>query len=211
MMKVHTFWQAVPGLNLEDEYKLLLLWRNRWARAGFEPIVLNEYIARKHPLWAEFEQRINLLPSINPPPYERGCYVRWLAVAQAGGGIMVDFDCMPYGKYDWPTTMPTNLVSLQGYTPSVVYGNASAFEKVCRAFMGYEVGVQDMEHTMRPHVSDMLILLRGNVPYQQRHVVKMFGEDGWEEAPFVHYSSSSMSTAKKLPRYKWIPELRKEA
>lgn len=211
MAKVYTFFGNVPAFSHEDSYRLLMLWRERWAAVGFEPIVLNEHIASRHPMWGDYRMRCSLLPSLNPQWYDQLCYWRWLAMAQVGGGIMADYDCIPYNTEEFSSPagiLPHTLVCLQGHVPALVYGSDRAYLEICKGIMKYEVGRRDFGDNLQAHVSDMTILEKGSLSYQRRNIVKMYGEVGWETASVVHYSTASMTAGGKWPKWKAIPELR---
>lgn len=211
--KVYTYYAPLNGRNPEDEYRLLLLWKSNWKAMGYDPVVLNEWHARRHLAYQAFNERIKELPSINPPEYERACYLRHLAYSMVGGGIVADYDLFCYddevpgfGEYDKPSN---TLQCYQQHVPSLMIGNTKAFDEFIRGIMEYKVGVQDVTEFGRPHVSDMHILLKGNVKHERKNLVKNYGEQAWEEFPFTHWSSGAMSVNKMNPKWKFISELRK--
>lgn len=210
---VYTYSAQVPGMQPENHTKLLLLWRKNWEWAGYEPIVLNEYIAQEHPKYQEFVLRITELPNINPPGYERACYMRWLAMAQVGGGLMTDHDLFIYDRdfqFNVRGARPMVITSYQAHTPCLVNGSHPAYEKAVEEIMAYKVSEKDIEEgTQRPHVSDMYMLYRGGVKFDSKEKVKNFGEEGWAGAPFVHYSSSSCKAGDRMPRHAHIEKLRR--
>lgn len=109
-MKIYSYYAEVPDLNRFDELKLITVWREAWTAAGWEPFVLSEWYARKHPLYAALDELVSKLPSTNPARYERACYMRWLALAAIGGGWMSDYDCFPApGLLGTPTIDTGNL------------------------------------------------------------------------------------------------------
>jgi hypothetical protein len=209
MKKVFTYYQPVDGIDLEDATRLILLWKRNWKSKGFEPFVLNENNARKHSRFAEVADRVSKFPTINPKDYERACYLRYLAIAAEGGGIMTDYDTFCFdSEYPFPTTMPDTMVSLQGYIPSIVYCTKKAFNRAITEFYKYEVTIKDVSESGVPHVSDMYIIHRAiGFPYKPEQVTKNFGEPGWEQAPFVHFCNATMNGHK--PRWKFIPQLRR--
>lgn len=204
---VYTYHAQLPGNMPEEHTKLLLLWKRNWESAGYTPIVLNEYIAGDHPQYQAFSEAIDKLPTVNPPEYERACYLRWMAIAVAGGGLMADSDVFIYNDFR-PGPVPDRIVSFQTHVPALVWGSKSAYENMVQAIMAYQVSPKDLEGFPRPHVSDMLMLQRGGIPYTSKNVVKLYNEPGWEQAPLVHYSHSSMGPAKLMPRHKFIEGLR---
>lgn len=207
--KVLTYYETLPGKSLVDDYKLMLLWQENWSHFGFEPIVLSEFHAKKHLWFDEMELKAKSLPTVNTPEYERACYIRHLAFAEAGGGLCVDYDVFCYKAFPIQP-IPDVLQCFQRYIPSVLFGSPIAYNKFARKILDYQVGRIDTEEFLRPHVSDMHILKNTDGDWKNDSVslVKNFGDLGWEESPFVHFSSGSMGTAKKLPKWKFIKELR---
>lgn len=207
-MKIYTYHSVVRQLSIEDETRLIMLWKAAWERRGYEPVVLNEFIARQNKLFNVLDDKIiHKLPSINPISYDRACYLRWLAMVEVNGGLMADYDVMPYA--DWTPknkTDPTPLVGYQKHVPSLVHGSRKAYLNIVNAFLNYQLQPDDLEQG-KPHISDMLILHKSHMPMRQLHHVKNYGEDGWDDSPLVHWSTSSMSP-KLLPRWKHIPTVR---
>lgn len=224
---VYTYFNPVPLLSLEDETKLILRWRRSWMAHGFTPIVLNQWSIMKHPLYQELTEKIKQLPSVNPPSYDAACYLRWLAMANIGGGIMTDYDVMNYGwtpqltigKHHKSKSELAKMLSsgtlhcMQNHVPSVVVGDGSAFLNMAMHILNYKVTVTDYppENPTKPHVSDMLMLEKlarlSPGSYEQRLIVRNFGEPSWETAGLVHFSTGSTSP-NYLPRWKHIPLLR---
>lgn len=218
MMKIHTYYVSVPELNAFDELKMLTQWRLRWFDKGFEPIVLGEWHAKQHPYFAEYDQAISALPSCNPSAYERACFLRWLALATAGGGLMSDYDVFPYGedpgKVIWETVkdlLETKLlVMFQERAPSLVYTSPKTALFLCQAIASGKFGNRPQED--KPHFSDQYAiedLVTQKSDWIELHDdVKGYMDEGWETAPFVHYSTASMARRNKLPRWRFIPSLR---
>jgi hypothetical protein len=208
MLNIFTYYNPAGG-DIEDDYRLLLLWKKNWEHFGYTPVVLSEFHARQHPLWNAFNSRIEKFPTINPIEYEKTCYHRYLAYRVAGGGLCSDWDLFAYVVRDLPKTPPEKLVSYQGHVPSLIHGSDHAFDEIIRGMMNYEVSQKDIDPNYnRPHVSDMHILLRGDLQYEKKQQVKNYTEPGWEKAKFVHYSTGTMAPNKRIPKHKFIQELR---
>jgi hypothetical protein len=206
---VYTYFSSLPGSNPDHAARLLLIWRDAWAKQGYEPIVLNETHARKHELASFLENKVRMLPTLNVIEYEMACYMRWAAMAAVGGGIMTDADVIPYGPVEEFNRQgqKTTLTSLQGHVPCCVFGSKAAYEQVVRQMIEYKVSSKDVEEgEQMPHVSDMYMFYRGGITFTSRDIVKSFGDEGWEQAPLVHFSNASMKG--KQPRHEWIPKLR---
>lgn len=129
MYLISTYFEPVPEINIEESTRLLLLWRENWESQGYRTQVLNEHIARKHPLFDEYNERIKRFPSINPDGYDRACWMRWLAMVQVQGGFMTDYDLFAYNP-DWkdlPIDFDNEIcVSQQSFIPCLVTGMPQA-------------------------------------------------------------------------------------
>lgn len=214
MTRLYTYYSHVPDMNSADELRNLILWRQHHAALGFEPFVLNEWHARQHPYFEEFDQAVSKFPTINPKTYDRACFLRWLAMATLKGfNVMADYDCFLY-SLDVPLqpleTGP--LTVFQKYVPCLVSGWPEQFLAQCKRFAAYKP--KEGEN----HISDQTILAaqaadddahKDRKPsFERLTIVKGYGEEGWEKAPAVHYSNSTMTPAGKQPRWQHIPKLR---
>lgn len=207
MKRIYTYFNHVPSMNSENEMKLILRWRDNWTNNGFEPFVLNEHIARKHPEFPAFAAAVERIPTTNSKEYETACWYRWLAMAQVGGGLMADYDVFGYGyRLALEPEEQEQLVCFtQNAVPCMVFGPAEKFLDACRWF------VANADYNGR-HDSDMYALQRrvaaepGSVICKD--VVKEFTESGWEQALAVHYCNSRMHPAGKVPRHEHITTLR---
>lgn len=224
-MKVFCYFSPNPDLPIEFETKLILLWRESWEKYGYTPVVLNEWHARQHPMFADYDAAISKLPSVNPPGYDRACYLRWLAVAHVLSlddlptfkdlGILTDYDVMSYGWH--PSVYPSGLTTWEGKgidgerpghtIPSVVTGTKEDFETACLWFASYEPTDLDVIGGKK-HTSDMYVLEKHAAEFTQRNVCKVFGEEGWETAELVHFCNASMIPKGFQPRSEHIRALR---
>ena len=213
---IHTYFTPVPDLNLVDETKLLLLWRENWKAQGFETTVLNEYIARQHPYFAEFDQVVSQFPTVNPKKYEVACFHRWLAMA-ATGGIMADHDCfnrcVPPAKpesIDWDKITVCERGLNGVLVPSLVIASAEGYLWVCERFAEFTAEAAENEGD-RAHLSDMLLLNRIYGAHPDRFkvvpLVAMYGDPAWEAKHFTHFSNGSTHRAGKVPRWSHIPTI----
>jgi hypothetical protein len=224
-MKIFTYYQDVPELTAYDELKLIQLWRERWKALGFEPVVLNEWHARKHPEFEDYAAAFSKLPSVNPKGYDLACYFRWLAMLSSADSwfpIMCDYDVMPYAEFDGKNQFDgetgakmNEMILFQGPVPSLVRGHQARFLQLCNYFRDVGEGKTKVEFNLvngAPHTSDMYLLEKfleaKPEGFEVRNVVKLFGEPGWKKSQFVHYSNSTTQPAGKNPRWTYIPVLR---
>jgi len=164
---MHTFYTRIDpdkhhkytGMTDEADAKLLLTWKAAWRSAGWEPKILTLEDAQSHPLYEEFDERLDL--DVVPfGQYDKLCFMRWLAMAVAGGGWMSDYDTFPlrglkntnprhHGKLTLYDTVRA------GGVPSVVSGSAEEYTRIAR---------QMLENTLTKGIkeefwSDMLSLM----------------------------------------------------
>lgn len=200
-----TYFSPVVGIDSGDAVKLLDLWSQRWTAQGWSTVVLNEDDARAHPMFAIFDAAISALPSINPPGYDRACFLRWLAMAQAGGGFMSDYDVMPIGFK--PRPLPSRLTLFQDHNPcpSLVAGTKEEYERICRWFMAWEPSDYDKAHDRGCHVSDQNVLQQSKGKYDLIDTVKHYSAAGWEKAGAVHFANACMDG--RHPRWQHIPAI----
>lgn len=227
-MKLYTYYSNVPGISPFDSTKLINLFIERWREVGFDPFVLTEWHARKHPLYEQFNAVVSKFPSVNSFEYERACWIRWLALSAMGGGYMADYDVFPVRVnkieeigdtyMNLPHHTTEDLTSVQIYQgacccPSMVYASVNGINKLCQLFMTGKYGRKDQGG--REHWSDMYAieqLVLENHPIIQRHnTVVGYGDAGWEKSPAVHFSNGSMQPKGLTPRWQCIPSLIDEA
>lgn len=225
LMNVYCYYSDIPQLPAYDELKLIMIWRERWKSMGFEPVVLSEYQARQHPDFGAIARDLDKLPSVNPAGYDKACYYRWIAMAVAApyNGIMSDYDVLPRapdhdGQVRGGMMRLTDITGAQaggmqfhqGPVPSLVRGSTSAFQQIVDYFRRCaQVGEYKQEKINgQPHVSDMYLIeqfLAGKPDgFQVFNSVKLWGEQGWQDAAFTHFSNSVMLPAGKAPRWKHV-------
>lgn len=215
-MKIYSYYSTVPSHDVEGELRLVNLWCDHWTALGFEPQVLNEWTARKHPYFHEFNNAVMQLPTVNSKEYEVACYHRWLAMAQIGGGIMSDYDVLARKPKELTDmiinrcTKPLNILQAHNCCPSMVVGTADGFLEQCHRFAEYQLRPADKQGD-RIHVSDMYILERRAIEEPDSlnviDAVRCYGDKGFEDVPAVHFSNSSMQPKGLIPRWKHIPGL----
>lgn len=79
-----------------DQQKLISVWRRSWAARGWNPIVLGEDDAKRHPQYEELRAKFWSLPTPYGHDFEGPCFMRWAAMSAVGGGMLTDYDCINY-------------------------------------------------------------------------------------------------------------------
>ena len=191
--KIYTYYAPLKHGN-SAETRLIELWKVNWKRSGWEPVVLDETHARKHPDYEDLVVKLRNLPSINPEGYELACYLRYLAVAAMGGGFMSDFDLFNYG---FPRQDPYPRITLfaRPAVPCLVSGPAEGYLQIVRMFANYTPVESDRIWSAKrneyvPHVSDMHLLQKFPNSHGSVHAVDepLSRPDPWERASLIHWS-----------------------
>ncbi len=185
MKSVYTYYE--PIASMPDEEALVALWKDAWSAAGFTPVVLNEDHAQRHPAYDDMLAHIRRhLPSVNPYGYDTACYLRWLAMAVVGGGLMSDADVMPYdvSKLVAPKLGRVTTFAEGNICPGLVDGDTYAYTAALSLFLSHK-GPTEMIGG-KPHTSDQCILQAYPAETDQVQLVWEHGKPGWEGAAFVH-------------------------
>ena len=95
-MKVYTFYGQKESHHFPSE-DLVEYWYESWKQAGWHPQVLGSVDIQRTKFTNLFMERVRELPTVNSNMFELWCYSRWLALQQAGGGVMSDYDVINYG------------------------------------------------------------------------------------------------------------------
>jgi hypothetical protein len=182
------------------------VWREVWSKAGWDPKVLTQNDAAKHPRYNEMVDRFMTYPTSNPAGYELACYLRYLAMAEAGGGFMTDYDVVnvnvpPPPQCDW---LPNDgaFTTHENFVPSLATGSAAEFERVAGEF--YDADVQDVLAATNSgnQVSDMILDLYLYKQDKIRVGSSLVGAEHVQESPcddrgvarplLFHFSHSAM-------------------
>jgi hypothetical protein len=164
---VYTYYEPIDELQ-SREYKqdqLIEICKKSWEKNGWELVILDHSTSIKHAFYKEYSDIVNKFPSVNPTPYDYHCYMRWLAMSQIGGGLMIDYDVININfqnKNNSILTNTKNLSILQGHVPCVVYGSSKQYlevsEKFCKLVDDSTCYIKIND---KPHTSDMIMLANG--------------------------------------------------
>lgn len=205
-MKVFTYYHDVTDALFPS--KLIDYWSASWKHNGFEPVLLQEVDARKHPWFSTYEKTVMTFPTVNAPWYERHCWIRWLAFELAGAGVFSDYDVFNF------TLKSTDLLEVPGFLAldrSISPLFVSSVDGI-RAVISMVPGALMSAITIdgKLHVSDMH-LLANRFSVGMIQLVKMsvnVGDDKQDVSPCVHFANSHL--AKELQfgnRWKAAEEL----
>ncbi len=185
--KVHTYFRPGHGEFVEEQKRLLAVWEREWKAAGFEPVILTEDDARKHPRFEEWSKALLAKPTVNPPGFEAASWLRWIAMAHLGGGLMTDYDVVPNGFTPERAVEALGSVAqpfpilLCKKVPCAVVGVAAAYENALNAF----VKCKPIIEQGKPHLSDMHAAIQ--LDFQTIDLCAEYFASGWKTAPLIHF------------------------
>lgn len=191
MNTVYTYYQQINIIDNDKRRKssqndLIDICEKSWKLNGWKLIVLEHKDAKKHPFYDEYDSIIRTLPSVNPIGYDYHCYMRWLAMAQIGGGVMIDYDVMNLSLKNDEIFRKQNTLSIfQNHVPCVVFGTSDQYLEACNIFCDMKNYKTIMRDT--PHVSDMMMIEKGFNDTSRYSKIK-YVSDYPEEAPLIHCS-----------------------
>lgn len=159
-MNVYTYYVPVPGLWSDESQRALIeLWKRSWAKHGWNPVVFCEADAARHPRYEEFKQKFWSLPTEYGHDYEGACFLRWVAMAVWGGGLMVDYDVINYGfapQLPDPDRMTIISDSSVPLFMGAHLGPGHLFEAVCQKFFEWVPDKRDWNANAKLfHCSDL--------------------------------------------------------
>lgn len=166
-MKTLTFYQPIPMFR--DERNLVDLWKARWSKLGFSPVVLGQDAINRDK-WFAHVGKFALLPSANAQVYELACWQRWCAYSDYADALNLKHDeSMLVSDYD---IFNTGLAPdrFRGGEPMITAFDSSAMigcVRVTRATLNMmpDMLLAAAPHAVkieqgRTHVSDMLAFIK---------------------------------------------------
>lgn len=85
--------RSITGMTGVEDEQLLDFWKASWSNAGWDPVVLSERDAARHPKYAQVQTALE--QTLHLDGLGRKLFMRWLAMAAVGGGWMSDYDVFP--------------------------------------------------------------------------------------------------------------------
>lgn len=193
----------MPGLPKPE--KLLRLWCESWESNGWKAKILSEKDASTHPGFSYYAEKISRFPTSNVREYERACFMRHLAMANVGGGLLADYDVfnvrLPVDSGH--ERLKALAVALGGSkiaileptkVPCLVWGTEEGYEDLCDVICEYPVNGDK-------HVSDMTIIRKSSLPAYPICVEHLCSGaaipnnpgTGWRDAALIHFSNYSFT------------------
>lgn len=196
-MNIYTYFVPVSQIDYEGECRILNIWKRTWSEFGWNPVVLTENDAKGSPRYDWYFAQMKKKPFMNSFEYEMACFQRWLAMAQIGGGVHSDYDCMNNGLQpeDIKSFVEDGNMTVYepAHIPSLVSGSYREYHRMVDLFAGFDTShfKPEMHKDTRggTSVSDMLIIANNPETVRPSKVVWEFRrEAGWEKAKAIHFS-----------------------
>lgn len=204
-MNVYTYYRPTPDCPRyvpESQLALIELWKRSWKNRGWNPIVLGDDDAKKHPEFDRFFEKVSQLPVHRWSTWRAAGLLQWVAVAAAGGGMVTDYDVLNYGFF--PESVPVSDKMLMfcdeppGWFTGATFGSLEHYEKMISLLLGWKVterdAVQHGEYKGTPCCGILSMLSQVYKTLDWFKVVPgcaHYSYPGWEKSPMVHYISST--------------------
>lgn len=171
---VYTYVPATNWHSNDDRQSCLDLWRQGWISRGWNPVVLSFKDAQKHPMWAEFSDKVAKLPcAYSEREAHNHRFYRWLALDGVNGGFYADFEALP-------GDITPEVVGSAGDVFHIANGrtfSANVSQAVIRRFvddiMEYDALPMDTLNE-KPHVEDSFIVEQKSYPVGQGEGIEVF-------------------------------------
>jgi len=190
---VYTYYQKIDELDEEYQKEILSICEESWRNKGWEFKVLSEKNVENSDSYSEFKKTILSYPTVNNYLYEYSCYMRWLAMAEIGGGILIDYDVfnLDLDSQDEEFFNHTGLTIYVENCPCVVSGSKEDYLSAVRFFTSLHKDVQttipdkDLYSKNflksikdKPHTSDMYMICSGRIKLNKVNKVKNYPDIG---------------------------------
>lgn len=181
--RVCCFYDRVAGLPAALE--MIALWTRSWRSFGWDPMVLTMGIARAHPLYHRFNEHVLMFRSRNVGNYDHLCWLRWLAFAVTGGGVMTDYDVINRCLVSQDVECGEPTIHEATRVPCMVSADKAGSEQIVDKIFN-----MPPPRDRREHYSDMILFQRSEYPHVPTCLE--FEHPGWQEAKAVHFSRHSV-------------------
>lgn len=194
---VLTFYQPSDYTSQTESAALLELWREGWKSRGWNPVVLAMRDAAKHGRYQAISDKVEGLPRVGTLSAAQNRFMRWVALARMGGGLMVDYDLIPAGFT--PNDLPDGPLAIFDGESDELVGlrlDKEAAGKWLEVIEAYDAQPGD-QVADRPSVTDGTILKAslaqlGFTPSDQIRATSV-GEGDWQAGPVIHFSQAAMN------------------
>lgn len=229
-MKAITYYTPVPGLwSDESQWALIDVWRRSWAKAGWEPLVIQEHHIADHPRYKFFVEQFHSKPSEYPIAYTSACFLRWFAAYVIGSRdgkpvALLDYDVINYGM-EPRDPEPGKMEILCDEPPASIFmgaviGQPQNFLDMAELFVSWTPDEKDFNHNAGcMHQDDLSMLVRMFHPmpddtarprpewFVKRPGCALYDYAAYRTSKLVHYGFQ-MKNRGYWPKHKYIEHIR---
>lgn len=180
--RVCCFYDRVAGL--PDAREMISLWTRSWRSFGWETLMLGMAEVRAHPFYRAFEAHVARFYSRNVGNYDNLCWLRWLAFAHVGGGVMTDYDVINRCLISQDIEPAAPTIHERTRVPCMVSADPAGANAIVDSIL------TTTPKWKRDHFSDMSFFQASPFPHVETCVE--FGHERWEDAKCVHFSRHSV-------------------
>jgi hypothetical protein len=184
-MNVYTYFDKDESLNGFSQ--VLDIWEKSWKKYGWNPVVLGNDVAMRHPLYELVYNHVEKLPTSNPKKYEMSCWLRWLAMESIGGGLHTDSDVFNYGLLDPFTAQETTILDFNRVPCAVWVGKNTKLSLEILKFKESD----GIDYLDTKQCSDMIFFQKTSLPTMD--MVREINSDGYKESALVHFATSGLA------------------
>lgn len=196
---VMTFYEPSSHTSQLESVALINVWREGWKSRGWNPVMLSGRDAMKQSRFDAFMERVRKLPHVGNTEAHANRFMRWLALARIGGGLMVDYDLIPAGFT--PHDLPTGSLAIIDNESGQLCGLRLSREESAAwldAIEAYDPGPDDLVGD-KPCVTDLTIMKKSfETKLADLEIVDAgtYGVGSWESASLVHFSEKAVNKLK---------------
>lgn len=183
---VCTYFDQSQETNVTEQKQLIELWKMAWKSAGYNPVVLEEWDASKHPEYANLKAKTRDIKQ----PAKRAAMARlyrWLAFTHVGGGFYVEYDILPNASF-------TNEIIPEPDGVNFLEEGELSATSADRRGLNFlvEAIVENRYNTLYiPSDKDILKNAPESFWCRETNIVKPWNATGWAQAPLVHFSAKA--------------------
>ena len=197
---IMTYFDVDPDNNPNVQNQILELWKKTWTRFGYNPIVLTEWDATKHPEYQNIKNILKSLKTEGNRKTQMAKFYRWLAFDYSGAGLMTEYDVMPNSQFttdDLPKHEAIHL--LENNEVSAVTADREGLKFLIEAIKDH-----DYSTSLKMPTDKEIILKDPNACWLRKtNLVAPWSIGRWAESHMVHFSYKACKnvsgTVNKVP------------
>ena len=195
-----TYFDVDPDNNPNAQQQVLELWKKTWTRFGYNPVVLTEWDATKHPEYQALKATLKNLKTDGNRKTQLAKFYRWLAFDYSGAGFYTEYDVFPNSQFttdDLPKAEAVNF--LENGEISAVTADREGLKFLIEAIREH-----DYSTNLKMPTDKEIILKESDAFWIRRtNLVGAWSIGRWAESHLVHFSYKACKnvsgTVNKLP------------